>query len=289
MSFAKVDSPAAVIEAVLEVVATDEPMQFVDYGCGRGEVLLRVAQRFPNLPCIGIDIDRDALAIVRRRAATASVRNIRLCQGNVLDHVDLAEDLAYLYLGGALNQRLGHDLLARGACRRILTARYPIIGAVASTQVSTGDSPIYVYDRAAAPGLIEWDAVATTLELPRGAAYLLSRAVRVTVKQHLTLRHRTWYHGSAARISSFEVGLSPARPGVPTICDLLLECSDHAAASGATVLEISIVAGGIVLRPSHLVIVTTTLDRPPAERLLYDLAELETVLAELHPPSRTDR
>jgi len=284
-----VDSPIEVVQALLSLVAADQPRQFVDYGCGRGEVLLQVARCFPHLPCVGVDIDDKALGLAQRRVREASIKNVRLSQGDVLDHVCLAEDLAYLYLGGALNQRLGHELLARGMCRRILAVRYPIIGAISTASFTTDDSSIYIYDRATAHTLVEWDVLATAIELPRGAAYLLSRAIRVTVAGDLSLQYRMWNQGSGATIRSFEFGLSPARPGVPTICDVLIEYGTSGAESDLTIFELSVVAEGVTLAPSHVVVVTPASVSRPTEQLLYTETDLETLLASRPHPIADDR
>ncbi|WP_433239940.1 class I SAM-dependent methyltransferase [Streptosporangium sp. CA-135522] len=256
-----VDSPAVVIRTLLDLIEVDRPTQFVDFGCGRGEVLLSVARKFPDLPCVGVDIDAHALEYARVRA---SAGNVTLIEGDVLDHAGMAEDLAYLYLGGALNQRLGHALLALGRCRSILAVRYPIAGAVAAARIPTADSTIFAYAPESSRGLVEWDAPATHVQVPDRAAYLLTRAVRVTAEGTLTLRCRAL---AGAFLRSYEFGLHPARPGVPVMCDMLL--------GSRGVLEVSVLLDGAVLTPSHLVVVT---EGPPAERTVDEPAELERLI-----------
>ena len=60
-----VDSPAAAIVSLLGLLETEPPTHFVDFGCGRGAVLLQIAQHFPDLPCIGVDCDKAALGVAR--------------------------------------------------------------------------------------------------------------------------------------------------------------------------------------------------------------------------------
>jgi len=174
-------------------------------------------------------------------------------------------------------------------CRRILAVRYPIIGAISTASFTTDDSSIYIYDRATAHTLVEWDVLATAIELPRGAAYLLSRAIRVTVAGDLSLQYRMWNQGSGATIRSFEFGLSPARPGVPTICDVLIEYGTSGAESDLTIFELSVVAEGVTLAPSHVVVVTPASVSRPTEQLLYTETDLETLLASRPHPIADDR
>ncbi|PRC60536.1 hypothetical protein C6A85_17770, partial [Mycobacterium sp. ITM-2017-0098] len=82
----------------------DRPLRhFVDFGCGRGRVLMPVAERYPDVPCVGIDIDADCLAEVATRVDRLGLTNVNLVQGDVLENIQCATDVAYLYLGGALN------------------------------------------------------------------------------------------------------------------------------------------------------------------------------------------
>nr|WP_260407918.1 class I SAM-dependent methyltransferase [Planomonospora venezuelensis] len=257
------------------MIEADRPAQFVDFGCGRGEVLLSVARRFPDLPCVGVDIDAHALEHARVRVPAG---NVTLIEGDVLDHAGVAGDLAYLYLGGALNQRLGHALLALGRCRCLLAVRYPVAGAVASARIPTGGpgvtgaSDIFAYEPASSRGLVEWDAPATHVQVPAGAAYLLTRAVRVTAAGTLTLRRRAL---AGAPLRSYEFGLQPARPGVPVMCDLFL--------GSRGVLEVSVLLDGTALTPSHLVVVT---EGPPGERVIDGPGELERLIARRNVPGR---
>ncbi|MED7948861.1 hypothetical protein PUR61_12330 [Streptomyces sp. BE20] len=278
MRFAVADSPAMTVEALLELLDDVQPRHFVDYGCGYGEVLLSVARRFPGLPCVGIELDPVVAAESARRIDGERLGNASVRLGDVFEHLDAAEDLAYLYLGGALNQRLGNGLMEKGSCRRVVTARYPVIGTVASARIPSGASPLYVYDRASGHGLVEWDSFATYLELPVGASYLLGRALRVTVASALELSVRLPGRRQVA-VRGFEFGLVPARPGVPVICDVLLEC-DEDGGPGPAILELVVTASGGPLSPTHTVVVVPTRRSSPLERPIADAAELSRVLAD---------
>lgn len=244
-----VDSSCALVSAVLtNLPATAK--QFVDFGCGRGEVLVAVAERFPETECIGIDTDLSALSVAATRILDKALKNVELIEGDVIDYASLSTEVAYMYLGGALNQRLGHYLLDETRpCKRIIAARYPIVSAVPSSHWETGDdSRIYVYDKPGFLTLVEWDYCATELIAPAGSAYLLSRAVRVGVEAELSLVVTT--RGGNATVAAFEFGQCPSRPGVPIVVDLLIRVP----AGLPTVLEIAITADGEALSPMHSVI-----------------------------------
>ena len=265
------DSPPSVLDSVITHLETTSAIQFVDFGCGRGAALARVAQRFPDLECVGVDLDSDALRYASERFKAAGIKNVRLVEGDVLDCVDLAQDVAYLYLGGALNQRLGLHLLEAAACRQVLAVRYPIIGAVASGRILTGGpSMVHTYDVAHKGQLVEWDFPGTELSLPSGSLYLLGRAIRVTTASILGLAVAAQPQG--ASVQSAEFGLCPARPGVPTICDMLVKGGSPA--NPPSVLRVSVLAGDAVLEPSHYILVRTNVDGEPAERPILEIGPL---------------
>jgi cyclopropane fatty-acyl-phospholipid synthase-like methyltransferase len=60
LSFAKADR-------LVEILALTDPARVVDVGCGAGEFLIRVLERYGGRG-IGIDPDADALAQCRSRA-----------------------------------------------------------------------------------------------------------------------------------------------------------------------------------------------------------------------------
>ncbi|PRC57223.1 trans-aconitate 2-methyltransferase, partial [Mycobacterium sp. ITM-2017-0098] len=61
MELVVADSSTDIIRGLLQHLA-DRPLRhFVDFGCGRGRVLMPVAERYPDVPCVGIDIDADCL------------------------------------------------------------------------------------------------------------------------------------------------------------------------------------------------------------------------------------
>jgi hypothetical protein len=272
-----VDSAAATIVGLLDALAADPPTHFVDYGCGRGAVLREVAKRFRGLPCIGVDCDEAALGLARESLDRAGLRHVTLIEGDVLEHLCLARDIAYCYLGGALNQRLGHALLENGACHRLIAARYPIIGAVPSSQLRGGDVMLYLYDCVARGRLVEWDAPATLVQIPPGTAYLLGRAIRVTQEAELSLSHRVVRPGPA-RVQNAEFGFQPARPGVPTICDMLLVCGSETRCDTITVIEVTVHADGVPLSPSHLILLRATPPNTPQETIIQDRDKLAVLL-----------
>lgn len=60
----------------------------LDVGCGRGQALLRLAQRFPRSRFAGYDLCTDTIEVARERAASAGVSNLRF---EVRDATDLGE------------------------------------------------------------------------------------------------------------------------------------------------------------------------------------------------------
>jgi SAM-dependent methyltransferase len=265
-----VDSTPSVIQAVLSTLDADPPRHFVDFGCGRGVVLSAVAARFPGAACLGVDIDSGVLEVARQHLRAAAVDNVTLKLGDAVDSTDEAADVAYLYVGGALNQRLGHALLERRRCRRVLAVRYPIIGAIPVRVLRADESDVYVYDPEAIPFLVEWDFAATEITVPRFSSYLLSRALRVLTPGVLTLESRTWHGATGASVQSAEFGLRPARPGVPVICDILIRAASEVSRRAPTVIEVRVAADGVPLVPTHLIAVTTTSDAIATESRIAD-------------------
>jgi hypothetical protein len=277
-----VNSPASAISGLVEVIAAEQPTHFVDYGCGTGAVLLRVAKQFPELSCVGVDCDSAALDLARKGLDGAGLERVTLVEGDALKHIALASDTAYCYLGGALNQRLGHALLDHGACRMIVAARYPIISAVPASQLLCGDVVLYLYRPAACSGLIEWDALATQVQIPLGTLYLLGRAIRVTRQVTLTLTQRILRPGPAY-IRDAEFGFDPARPGVPIICDMLLGCRADADCDALTVVEVTVHADGNPLTPSHLLLLRVAQTGCPSETTVEDCDGLRKLMGDLPP------
>ena len=192
----------------------------------------------------------------------------------------LASDVAYCYLGGALNQRLGHALLDADACERLVAVRYPVIGAVPSVRLAAGsDITLYVYSRRAGGGLIEWDAPASLVTMPHNTAYLLGRAIRVTQKASLTVSYRVLRPG-AAGIRNVEFGLAPARAGVPIVCDMLLDSAPNMGCGDLTVIEVIVCANDVPLTPSHLLLIKAALPgTKPQESIIEDWDGLSRLLA----------
>lgn len=275
-------SPPAVIDDVVERLRRESVAQFVDFGCGRGDVLARIAREFPDTECIGVEADPAALREAQSLVEEQDLPNVRFVEGDVLDHVDVAHDVAYLYLGGALNQRLGSALLARSGCTRILAVRYPVVSATpTATWPGADNTAVFVYRIPEALSLVGWDCPGTQVILPGGTRYLLSRAFRVQSGGYLHLETLSARDGSAeraARIVSSEFGVVPARPGVPIILDLLLE----GASSGSTVLELRLKVGDRLLSPLHTLILRTPLDAVrPTELRLESQSDIDDALSRI--------
>lgn len=59
--------------SVLDSATLKDDMTVVDIGCGTGVFLKIAKQKYPTAKCIGIDPDRDALAIAERSLSKANL------------------------------------------------------------------------------------------------------------------------------------------------------------------------------------------------------------------------
>jgi SAM-dependent methyltransferase len=272
------DSPTDVVRGLLEFLANHPPHHFVDFGCGRGRVLAAVAHAFPDVPCVGVDIDNDNITATMDEVRRSALQNVSVIRADVLDKVDVASDVAYLYLGGALNQRLGHALLDRNHCQTVLAARYPVAGAAPTDVIALGDSSLYHYDRQCVSGAVEWDSAATYLRLPRGSRYLLSKAMRFNTTGRLDAVVSYTTANSDARIIGTECGFPSARRGLPIVCDFLLQ-ADSISTASPTVINISVECEGAEMSPCHtLVVVVTDITERPQELSLASASQVAQVL-----------
>lgn len=273
-----VQSSVEVVDALIDLLDAIEPSHFTDFGCGEGELLLRLARRFPDLPCIGIELDSQALAVARTRLSDAQIENVSLIQGNVLDHLECWQDIAFLYLGGALNQKLGHALLASGSGEYILTARYPIVGAVSCVIRSTTMSTIFIYRQEDLARRVEWDCFATVVALPVGTGYLLSEAVRTNSEATIEIGLAQYSPEGGIQVRAHEIGLTPARPGIPVICDLLLHCSHDVTDFSVSVLELTALLDGVAATPIHTVVIVPVQTGTPQEFKVWTLDEIQRAI-----------
>jgi hypothetical protein len=260
------DSPSDVVRGLLEFLADHPPRHFVDFGCGRGRVLTAVAHAYPDVPCVGIDIDADNITATMDEVRREALHNVSCIHGDVLDHVDAAADVAYLYLGGALNQRLGHALLDHNLCGTVLAARYPVAGAAPTDVTELGGGSLFRYDRECVASAVEWDSAGTYLQLPQGSIYLLSKAMRFNTTGRLATVTRHMTSKSDARIVGTEFGFPSASIGLPIVSDFLLQ-ADRISVASPTVINISVECGGVSMSPSHTLIVVVTEDAERPQEL----------------------
>lgn len=73
LPFANPMSEAAVDAAIAALPLPADP-SLVDTGCGSGEMLVRALRAHPGARGLGVDLDADAIAEARRRAADLPVR-----------------------------------------------------------------------------------------------------------------------------------------------------------------------------------------------------------------------
>jgi 2-polyprenyl-3-methyl-5-hydroxy-6-metoxy-1,4-benzoquinol methylase len=57
----------------------------LDVGCGRGRILNRLAELFPNSRFIGIDLSREAILFARQESAAKKLRNVEFRTGDLSD------------------------------------------------------------------------------------------------------------------------------------------------------------------------------------------------------------
>lgn len=66
-------------------------IRVLDVGCGRGLILIRLAELYPNSRFTGIDLSREAIAFARRVAAEKGLHNIEFVAADVSDFDETAE------------------------------------------------------------------------------------------------------------------------------------------------------------------------------------------------------
>lgn len=109
------DARAAQLVRSLELTGSE---RVFDFGCGWAELLLRVAERHPDVTCEGID--SDAAAIEHGRDNAKHLDNLRLHVGNAadwqVDDVDVAICVGSTHAWGTTSQALAalHKLINPG-------------------------------------------------------------------------------------------------------------------------------------------------------------------------------
>ena len=104
-------------------------IRVLDAGCGTGHVAVEIAQRYPEVEVVGLDLSAPALDVARRRAERAGVRgNLSFHQGALEDLSSLAiaaQPFDYIVSSGVL-----HHLSDPSAGTRALAAHLSPTGAI---------------------------------------------------------------------------------------------------------------------------------------------------------------
>ena len=73
-------------------------IRVLDVGCGRGRIMIRLAELFPRSRFLGMDLSADAIAAARNEASTRGLRNIELTAADASDLDEKAESAAFDFI-----------------------------------------------------------------------------------------------------------------------------------------------------------------------------------------------
>jgi|HubBroStandDraft_2_1064218.scaffolds.fasta_scaffold124532_2 SAM-dependent methyltransferase len=144
-----VNSPARVVDRMLELAGIRPGETVYDLGCGDGRILIQAVQKF-KAKAIGVEISPKIVAEARSRIKKAGVADqARVIQGDLLETDFTGADVVTIYLATSLNQELRPRLekfLKPGA--RVVSHDYAVPG-WKPTQVVEAEGrqkhPIYLY------------------------------------------------------------------------------------------------------------------------------------------------
>jgi SAM-dependent methyltransferase len=84
-------------------LAAAEPLEILIAGCGTGQQVLEIAQRFPRARVLALDLSRSSLAYAKRKAEEAGVGNVEFAQADILHTGSLGRSFDVIYAGGVLH------------------------------------------------------------------------------------------------------------------------------------------------------------------------------------------
>jgi SAM-dependent methyltransferase len=145
-----VNSPARVVDRMLELASIRPGETVYDLGCGDGRILIAAVQKF-KAKAIGVEISPKIVAEARSRIKKAGVGDrARVIQGDLLQTDLTGADVVTIYLATSLNEELRPRLerfLKPGA--RVVSHDYAVPG-WKPTQVVQAEGrqqhAIYLYD-----------------------------------------------------------------------------------------------------------------------------------------------
>ncbi len=73
-------------------------IRVLDVGCGRGRILTRLAELYPQSHFTGMDLSQEAIAFARREASTRGMENTRFIAVDLSDFDETAEPEAFDYI-----------------------------------------------------------------------------------------------------------------------------------------------------------------------------------------------
>jgi ubiquinone/menaquinone biosynthesis C-methylase UbiE len=76
----------------------EKGIRFLDVGCGRGRIILRLAEHFPRSRFVGIDLSLEATAAGRAEAATKRLENIEFIAADLSDFDKTADPEAFDFI-----------------------------------------------------------------------------------------------------------------------------------------------------------------------------------------------
>jgi 16S rRNA A1518/A1519 N6-dimethyltransferase RsmA/KsgA/DIM1 with predicted DNA glycosylase/AP lyase activity len=116
LNFPFLPTPPTVIDTALDLFHLKEDEVFADLGCGEGNVLIRVAERFNGF-CVGFEIDYRLLPEAKKNIKQAGLSSkIDVVYADIFT-VDLSRfDVLYVYPFPTIAQRLSEKM--REECRK---------------------------------------------------------------------------------------------------------------------------------------------------------------------------
>jgi SAM-dependent methyltransferase len=116
-----VQTPMAVVDAMLELAGARAGDRLVDLGSGDGRLVIRAAQRF-GIPGLGVDLDPNLVALSEQRARDAGVAGLARFAVQDLFDTDLTQaSLITMYLLPEVNLALRPRLLRLAPGTRVVS------------------------------------------------------------------------------------------------------------------------------------------------------------------------
>lgn len=104
-----VPTPDEVVQAMLDMAKVTRRDYVVDLGSGDGKIAIAAARR--GARALGIEYNPDMVALSRRNAQRAGVKNVTFVQGDIFESDFRDADVVTLYLLPSLNEKLRPILL----------------------------------------------------------------------------------------------------------------------------------------------------------------------------------